>query len=261
MLVDIDGHAILADFGLSKQVDNLQSLNESHVGTEEYMAPELVAKKKYDYMVDFYSLGVVVYELLMGKTPFPCRSTDGGKFAENVHKKEPQIPAKFSPELKDFLARLLAKDPAKRLGAVNGADEIIAHPWLSDIDFRQIALGQIPAPINVDTTHLNHVLSELDLEGECELDEENPKVGRGVRTLSEFSFSEDIVKEVASSLSDETEETQDSFSDNESYLSESNLTQEVSDLKNVNTIKSNGEATKIILPSKASKLKATKVAC
>lgn len=160
-----------------------------------YMAPELAAKKPYTHVVDFYSLGVVAYELLVGKTPFKCKSTDNGEFAQLIQKKEPSIPAKFSPELKDFLSQLLQKDPSKRLGAEGGADQIMSHPWLADVDFTKLANKEIQPPITVSMDHLNLVLSELELEKECELDEENPNMGRNVRLLSRFSFSEDTVNE------------------------------------------------------------------
>jgi len=233
VLVDIDGHAILADFGLSKEVEDLRSLNNSHVGTPEYMAPELAGRRDYNYMVDFYGLGAVAYELVAGKTPFVCKSTDNGSFDENVQKKLPPIPAKFSPEFKEFLLKLLEKDPAKRLGSEGGADEVMAHPWLAEIDFAKLANKEIQPPIQVEMNKLNLVLTELDLQRECEVDEEDPKAGRGVRNLSQFSFSEDIAKEITLSESDQTEETNDMPSEEESTsLADSN------DLGSLSTISS-----------------------
>lgn len=184
------------------------------------MAPELAGRRDYTYMVDFYSLGAVAFELVAGRTPFVCKSINIGEFEENVQKKEPVIPAKFSPEFKDFLTKLLEKDPVKRLGSVNGADEILAHPWLADIDFERLAAKEIQPPLQVDMNNLNLVLSDIDMQKECEIDEDDPTVGRGVRILSQFSFSEDIVKS-PQSVSDQTEETNDEVSEQETASNES----------------------------------------
>jgi len=195
VLIDIDGHACLADFGLGKEVDDLKSLQNSYVGTVEYMAPELAAKKPYTYAVDFYSLGVVAYEMLVGKAPFVCKSSDSEEFAEMIQKKEPSIPTRFSEELQDFLSRLLHKDPSKRLGSENGAEEIMKHSWFEDIDFSKLANKELLPPFKVNMSQLNLLLEELDLGKECAHDDENPKAGRGVRQLSRFSFSEDVDRE------------------------------------------------------------------
>lgn len=71
ILIDSEGHVKLTDFGLSKEGLNLNNgMTESFCGTTEYLAPEIIKEKEYSYSVDWYSLGLVIYEMLTGSNPF-----------------------------------------------------------------------------------------------------------------------------------------------------------------------------------------------
>lgn len=110
----------------------------SFVGTEEYLAPEVISGAGHDAMVDWWSFGILIYELLFGVTPF--RGSRRDATFENVLKRElgfPSAPA-VSAEARDLMRRLLAKAPGERLGAAAGADEVKQHPWFASIDWALI---------------------------------------------------------------------------------------------------------------------------
>ncbi len=119
----------------------------SFVGTEEYLAPEIVTGAGHDSMVDWWSFGVLLYELLTGTTPFRGARRDAT--FENVVKRPLAFPATpaLSPACRDLIARLLAKDPRARLGAAAGGDEVKQHPWFASVDWallRQAAPPYVP---------------------------------------------------------------------------------------------------------------------
>ncbi|KAM7165462.1 ribosomal protein S6 kinase alpha-5 isoform 3-T4 [Macrochelys suwanniensis] len=141
ILLDSNGHVVLTDFGLSKEF--LTDENEraySFCGTIEYMAPDIVrgGDTGHDKAVDWWSLGVLMYELLTGASPF---TVDGEKnsqaeISRRILKSEPPYPQEMSALAKDVIQRLLMKDPKKRLGCgPGGADEIRQHPFFQGYSF------------------------------------------------------------------------------------------------------------------------------
>ena len=117
-------------------------------GTPEYLAPELVTQAGHTRAVDWWALGVLLFELVAGRPPFDCghagdrvamfRAIRGGKYA---------CPAHFSPELRDLVKRLLAVSPAARLGGgKDGAAGVKAHPWFARLDWDALAARALPAP-------------------------------------------------------------------------------------------------------------------
>jgi len=120
---------VIADFGLSKQFDSENAL-ETSCGTPDYVAPEVItAEGTYDKSVDLWSAGVITYVLLCGFSPF-LSSTQTGLF-EKIIKCEYDFPdpewTNISDAAKDFVRKLLIKDPGKRMTAA----ECLQHPWLN----------------------------------------------------------------------------------------------------------------------------------
>ncbi|BAF25436.1 serine/threonine-protein kinase UCN [Oryza sativa Japonica Group] len=117
----------------------------SFVGTEEYVAPEVVRGEGHEFAVDWWALGVLVYEMAYGRTPFRGRSRK--ETFRNVLLREPEFSADSRrrwPELTDLIARLLDKEPTKRLGFAGGADEVRAHPFFAGVAWD--LLGELSRP-------------------------------------------------------------------------------------------------------------------
>ncbi|KAM4014359.1 ribosomal protein S6 kinase alpha-5 [Anomaloglossus baeobatrachus] len=152
ILLDSSGHVVLTDFGLSKEF--LSDENEraySFCGTIEYMAPEIVrgGDSGHNKAVDWWSLGVLMYELLTGASPF---TVDGEKnsqaeISKRILKSDPPYPPEMSELVKDLIRCLLMKDPNKRLGCgPTGCEEIRKHPFFQTLDWEDLAAKKVPAP-------------------------------------------------------------------------------------------------------------------
>ncbi|CAK4630344.1 hypothetical protein LEN26_010076 [Aphanomyces euteiches] len=146
VLLDENGHIRLTDFGLSKEgiQDDFSGAN-SFCGTPEYLAPEILNRSGHGRAVDWWSLGALLYEMLTGLPPFYCRDRD--KLFEKIRQGELTFPKYLSPAAIDLLSKLLERDPTKRLGTgPTDAREIKEHPFFSEIQWEQLALGQVPPP-------------------------------------------------------------------------------------------------------------------
>lgn len=150
ILLDADGHICLCDFGLSKEFleKDVEKRTYSFCGTIEYMAPELIQGDfGHNFSVDWWSLGVLTYELLTGASPF---TVEGEKnipvdISKRILKSQPPMPRFFSKHAKEFILKLLNKTPAKRLGA-NGAGDVKNHPFFEGLNWSDLAAKKIPAP-------------------------------------------------------------------------------------------------------------------
>lgn len=112
-LLNSAGHLVLTDFGLSKSIDaHSEDSCMSIIGTPEYMAPEILKGDKYDYLVDWWSLGCVIYDMMTGKPPFTGNSHKA--IQDKIIKNKLRMPFYFSMDAKDLLNKLLNKNPAKR---------------------------------------------------------------------------------------------------------------------------------------------------
>lgn len=124
------------------------------------MAPEVITKSGYNFSADFYTLGTLIYEMIIGRPPF-----ESNRPKELFHKiltQEAYYPPHISPNLKMFLSQLLEKDPKERLGARYGLSEIVNHPWCRDLDFVQIASKKVKAPIVPDIYKTNFAREFID---------------------------------------------------------------------------------------------------
>ena len=133
VLIDNEGHIRLTDFGLSKAgLERSNNRTESFCGTPEYLAPEIIRDKKYGYSVDWYSFGLVLYEMLTGVNPFKTGQEKSlvDKMNDILHKEIP-LPKRLSPEARDLLKQVLAKDPANHIGCREGGgvEELKAHSF------------------------------------------------------------------------------------------------------------------------------------
>ena len=161
ILIDKNGHIKLSDFGLAKVSDKLYEQNSSKdpnynpnkrthkklyscVGTAYYVAPEVLIKKGYSQEIDWWSVGVIFYEMLVGYAPFCAKETQEVCFKILNHEKYLQVPddIKLSKEALDLMNKMIS-DPNKRLGK-NGSEEIKSHPFFKDVDWENIRTKMKP---------------------------------------------------------------------------------------------------------------------
>ncbi|KAF2217932.1 hypothetical protein CERZMDRAFT_64019 [Cercospora zeae-maydis SCOH1-5] len=137
ILVDYVGHIALCDFGLCKLDMKDDDKTNTFCGTPEYLAPELLHGQGYTKAVDWWTLGVLLYEMLTGLPPFYDENTNEMYrkiLSEPLHFPGPEI---VPPAARDLLSKLLDRDATRRLGT-NGAAEIKAHPFFHSIDWRKL---------------------------------------------------------------------------------------------------------------------------
>lgn len=142
ILLDYQGHIALCDFGLCKINMKLDQKTNTFCGTPEYLAPELLLNKGYTRVVDFWTLGVLLYEMLTSLPPFYDEDVS------TMYKKILEDPLIFPNDMdsitKDLIGKLLNRDPLQRLG-FHGVHEIKNHPFFKDIDWDKLnSKGYIP---------------------------------------------------------------------------------------------------------------------
>lgn len=139
ILMGEDGYICLTDFGLAKILEQ-NELAHSFCGTPEYLAPEILQEVGHSFPVDWWALGILTYEMIVGFPPFYTGSPNNQKMYDLIKTKPVFFPdAKkhgiaMTEECKDFIRKCLEKTPEKRLGTKSDVQEIISHPWFNDID-------------------------------------------------------------------------------------------------------------------------------
>ena len=131
IMLDADGHIKLVDFGLSKDITISQETS-TFCGTPEYIAPELILEKPYDYKADWWAFGILTYELLFGETPFYKSSYK--KILDAVVKTQPRFPDSAPLNVQNFIKKLLEKDPKKRASF----DDLKTHPFWNGMNFEDV---------------------------------------------------------------------------------------------------------------------------
>ncbi|KAK0221909.1 kinase-like domain-containing protein [Armillaria fumosa] len=144
ILLDFTGHIALCDFGLCKLNMKANDKTNTFCGTPEYLAPEILNGHGYNKTIDWWTLGVLLYEMMSGLPPFYDEVTD--KMYEKILRDPLVFGPEISGEAESILTGLLNRDPIQRLG-VNGADEIKKHPFFHNhIDFKKLAEKKIHPP-------------------------------------------------------------------------------------------------------------------
>ena len=145
ILIGEDGYLKLIDFGMAKMIKNDEKAT-SFCGTPEYLAPEIITGEGHDRSADWWSFGILIFEMLCGIPPFYCDNTE--KMYELMTHAELRFPKKIplSDASKDLLKKLLVKKPDNRLGTKNGFEEIRNHPFFSNFDFQALLAKKLNAP-------------------------------------------------------------------------------------------------------------------
>lgn len=117
-------------------------------GTPGYMAPEVMCRQNHGIAVDYYAVGIILYELMLGKRPYSGK--DRKDIREFVISKQLEIPKEDVPndwsyDAMDFVNKCIQRKPSNRLGSSN-PDEVKNHPWLQDVDWSKMLAMELDAP-------------------------------------------------------------------------------------------------------------------
>jgi len=142
-LLDRHGHLKITDFGFAKEVPDI---TWTLCGTPDYLAPEVVSSKGYNKSVDWWSLGILIFEMLCGFTPF-WDSGSPVKIYENILRGKVKYPPYLHDDAVDLLSQLITADLTKRLGNLHGGPEDVKnHPWFAEVTWDRLARKDIDAP-------------------------------------------------------------------------------------------------------------------
>lgn len=147
------------------------------------MAPEVITKTGYNFLIDYYCLGVLIYELVVGAPPFIF--TNNSDLFTKILTRDVYFPGHLSSKCRSFLSGLLKKNPKNRLGAKEGLTEIVNHPWLCDMNFGQIMMKKIKPPIRPDPYSLNFAkdFTDVKIGTNCDLNASEPQ-GKPLKNMT-----------------------------------------------------------------------------
>ena len=171
VVLDSNGHALLADFGLSKEgvMDNVSAT--SFCGSVAYLAPEMIRRQGHGKPVDWYLLGVVMYEMLTGKPPF--YNSDKQLLLYNIEHEKLKMPNKISAAAADLIRKLLKRDPQKRIGSVGDAEEIKSHEFFNGVDWNMVMAKELKPPAPPQGSIRTEIVSNYTEKGDEYFEIEN----------------------------------------------------------------------------------------
>ncbi|XP_023073518.1 rhodopsin kinase GRK1 [Piliocolobus tephrosceles] len=154
VLLDNDGNVRISDLGLAVELLDGQSKTKGYAGTPGFMAPELLQGEEYGFSVDYFALGVTLYEMIAARGPFRARGekVENKELKQRIISEPVKYPDKFSQASKDFCEALLEKDPEKRLGFRDETcDKLRTHFLFKDLNWRQLEAGMLIPPFIPDS--------------------------------------------------------------------------------------------------------------
>ncbi|XP_077288323.1 serine/threonine-protein kinase N [Arctopsyche grandis] len=162
LLLDTEGYVKIADFGLCKEGMGWGDRTGTFCGTPEFLAPEVLTETSYTRAVDWWGLGVLIFEMLVGESPFP--GDDEGEVFDSIVNDEVRYPRMLSLEAIALMRRLLRKNPERRLGSSErDAEDVKKQAFFRDIEWEQLLLRNIKPPFVPTIASLEDV-SNFDSE-------------------------------------------------------------------------------------------------
>jgi serine/threonine protein kinase len=178
VVLDDDGHALLTDFGLSKEGVKMNKQTLSFCGSVAYLAPEMLKRKGHNHALDWYLLGDLIYELLIGFPPF--FSSDRDKMLRNIQFGKLSLPVSLSREAHSLIEgvrprQLLNRNPTKRLGGgPRGVQEIKEHSFFASIDWRAALHRELKPPVpSLKPVNLQKRVNAKSIFGRLDEDEQS----------------------------------------------------------------------------------------
>mmetsp|Transcript_7334 Transcript_7334/g.11491 ORF Transcript_7334/g.11491 Transcript_7334/m.11491 type:complete len:240 (+) Transcript_7334:1088-1807(+) len=185
ILLDQDGYIKIIDYGLAKMLTDDQEAT-SFCGTPEYLAPEMVNQTGHDKSVDWWALGVLIYEMLIGVTPFFNKNKNmllmKIKNAKVIFPDRKKYKIDYSDEIMDLIIRLLDKDRSNRLGSKDDFVEVLDHPVFKGLDIQKLENKMVPSPFkpsiskNEDLEKYFNVSNSKAAMGDTYIPRENRKI-------------------------------------------------------------------------------------
>ncbi|EHL00717.1 putative protein kinase C-like protein [Glarea lozoyensis 74030] len=151
ILLTLDGHIKIADYGLCKEDMWYGSTTSTFCGTPEFMAPEILLDKKYGRAVDWWAFGVLIYQMLLQQSPF--RGEDEDEIYDAILSDEPLYPIHMPRDSVSILQKLLHREPDQRLGSgPTDAQEIMNQPFFRNINWDDVLHKRLPPPFKPEIT-------------------------------------------------------------------------------------------------------------
>uniref|UniRef100_A0A673HSW5 protein kinase C n=1 Tax=Sinocyclocheilus rhinocerous TaxID=307959 RepID=A0A673HSW5_9TELE len=145
LLLDTEGYVKIADFGLCKEGMGFGDRTSTFCGTPEFLAPEVLTDTSYTRAVDWWGLGVLIYEMLVGESPFP--GDDEEEVFDSIVNDEVRYPRFLSSEAIGIMRRLLRRNPERRLGSSEkDAEDVKKQPFFRNMNWEALLLRKLPPP-------------------------------------------------------------------------------------------------------------------
>uniref|UniRef100_A0A8C8GHE7 protein kinase C n=1 Tax=Oncorhynchus tshawytscha TaxID=74940 RepID=A0A8C8GHE7_ONCTS len=162
LLLDTEGYVKIADFGLCKEGMGFRDRTSTFCGTPEFLAPEVLTETSYTRAVDWWGLGVLIFEMLVGESPFP--GDDEEEVFDSIVNDEVRYPRFLSTEAISVMRRLLRRSPERRLGAgERDAEEVKKHLFFRNMDWNGLLAKKVKPPF-VPTIQDSNDVSNFDDE-------------------------------------------------------------------------------------------------
>lgn len=145
LMINENGYLTLIDFGSCKIIEERNELESSFVGSPDYMPPEIINGEGHNFMADWWSFGIIIYELLYGVPPFHDHKIE--RCFDLITTSKIRFPSKIklTPATKDIISLLLKKNPNERLGK-GGLEQVINHPFFQSVNTKNVIAQKTTSP-------------------------------------------------------------------------------------------------------------------